>query len=131
MTGVWWVGKGGDKGGGLRKGMGREGKWGGEGDGEGKVGGGRIREDKADGERRRVRDRLRGLCEDFERLPAEGVHSKVQEQNERLTVEITALRAKLLESRNWIERSKRDSISHTNSKTFGTFLKALVEDPAP
>ena len=55
------------------------------------------------------RDRLRGLCEDFERLHAEGVHSKVQEQNERLTVEITVLRAELLECKQELDREKQES----------------------
>ncbi len=36
------------------------------------------------------RDRLCGLCEDFERLHAQGIHLKAQEQYERLTGEITA-----------------------------------------
>ena len=35
------------------------------------------------------RDRLCGLCEDFERLHAQGIHLKAQEQYERLTGEIT------------------------------------------
>ena len=85
--------------------MGREEKWGGEGDGEGKVGeSGRAgRMGRGGGF-----DRLRGLCEDFERLHAEGVHSKVQEQNERLTVEITALRAELLECKQELDREKQE-----------------------
>ena len=51
---------------------------------------------------------MHGFCKDFERLHAEGVHSKVQEQNERLTVEITALRAELLECKQGLDREKQE-----------------------
>ena len=42
-------------------------------------------------------------------MHAEGVHSKVQEQIERLTVEITALRAELLKCKQELDREKQES----------------------
>ena len=78
------------------------------------------------------RKRLRGLCEDFERLHTEGIHSKVQEQNERLTVEITALRAELLECKRELDREKQERqwLAH-ELENLEDFLDALVEDTAP
>ena len=57
---------------------------------------------------------MHGFCEDFERLHAEGVHSKVQEQNERLTVEITALRAERLECTQGLDGGPRATIRNVS-----------------
>ena len=53
------------------------------------------------------RDRLHGFCKDFERLHAEGVHAKDQEHNERLAVEINALRAELLKCKQELDRENQ------------------------